>query len=685
MPLYVKPYVECASRLEGRGDAPPTREYVDQRVEIVQAAGIEAIWHSAVSQKCRALFPSTVYPNVHPEANYEAFHYLIDRMHAIGRPVLSWYSLNHAEGVVEVHPDWRIIPMQGEGIDPLGPEFAGEHIFACINSPYGEILPEFCKEIVRDVHFDGIWFDGSTWAVKNNGIPGCCCEFCMKRFKDETGLPLPHRPDFDNPGFRRWVNWRYDCLMEAWKHCVDAVHAVRSDAMVCFNNYRRYRNVAWQTGIPLRRLGWKAMVAGELDIRPLHGDFQMKMHRAYECGHLPESWMALCDHWMMWAPDFDVEPVLQAVASCAGAGGVMSMGCDSPSRALPLMTAIEQTAASLMPHVGGDPVEHVAIWVSQQTQDFYYRLDPMGAYRAWHGANDLCNQVHLQTSVVFDDHVAAGDLARYPVLIAGNAACISDQQAHALESYVEAGGIAVFCAEAGTLDAMGCPRQRPVLDAWLGILSRKPGKGFATLVVEDKGLCRAAGRYVSFQIPHVIAETRPGIKALAYLQTWDFGHYRDAEGTDVGELPAGAWAVRHGKGMAVYLAMDNFRWHHDAPTRQNLRLVGALLMKWRKPAITADASALVVINAWKRDDGTLRIFLHNAPGQTHRYQPAYGTGERLPVRNLSLIVNGPAVQTAVSGLSGKSFPVSRSGRRIRIPVLDRVEVVVVKLAGPAVG
>ena len=46
-----------------------------------------------------------------------------------------------------------------EGIE-LPKEWIG--IYCCYNSPYGEILPQLIVEIVKDVGFDGVWFDGST-------------------------------------------------------------------------------------------------------------------------------------------------------------------------------------------------------------------------------------------------------------------------------------------------------------------------------------------------------------------------------------------------------------------------------------------------------------------------------------------------------------------------------------------
>ena len=672
----VQHYSKCATRLEGRGDDPPSRAYADALVEVVKRTGIEAVWHSAVSQKCRALFPSRVFPNVHPKASLKAFHYLVDRVHSIGRPIMSWYGLNHCVGLVEEHPDWRLVPMQGGDIHHVNPDDPELKIYCCINTPYGEMLPEFCREMIRDVGFDGIWFDGSTWAIKNNAVPCCLCEHCRRKFRDDTGHPLPKKPDFDSPVFRQWVNWRYECLMRVWKACVDAATAERPDAVVCFNNYRRWRDVGWHTAIPMRRFGWNAIMAGELDIQSLHGDFQMKMHRAYECKYPPESWMALCDHWMLWAPDVEAEPILQAAASCAGGGGVMSMGTGADGRIVaPLLKQIEETAAPLMPFVDGEPVEYAAVWVSQQTQDFYCRMRPLDGFRAWHGANDLCNSVHLQTSVIFDDHVSEGLLARYPVVLAGNAACMSRRQAGQLMSYVEAGGTLVLCSDAGTHDEMGKPWSRPPLDRWLGIRSRKQGQAFATLDITDRALAAAGGRYISMQVRHPVPEIESSIRPLARLRSWVFGQYGEFTGYDPSGLPAGAWAVRRGSGHVLYIAPDIFLAHCAAPTPRLRGFFLSLLTRFRKPEITLEGPASVVMNTRRKADGSWFSILHNAPGNSHRYPLQWGAGDRLPVRDLVIRFGPHTVKSAVSGLTGKRFRVAGRGRSVHIPEVDRVEVV----------
>jgi len=674
--IKIKSYYLCATRLENRGNDPPSFAYTDNLVQLIKSTGIEAVWHSAVSQQGRPLFPSRIFPNVHPDASYEAFHYLINKVHAIGRPILSWYALNHSISIVEKHPDWKIIPVQGGDIHDAHPSGVDEYPYCCINSPYGKMLPEFCKEIVRDLGFDGIWFDGSTWAINNNSIPGCLCNFCREKFKKETGLDLPQKPDFNSRTFKKWILWRYNCLMAVWENCVDAIHAARNDAIVCFNNYRRYREVGWHTAIPMRRLGWDAIIAGELDLMSFHGDFQMKMHRAYECKHLPESWMALCDYWMLWAPDLDCEPPIQAVVSCIGGGGYMSMGADNVHLMVDVLKKVQKKSARLAQYAGGEIVEYAAVLASQNTQDFYYCEEPINAWKAWHGANDLCNCTHLQSSIIFDDHVESGMLDKYPVILAGNFACISDQQFEQLRRYVENGGVLFLSSDAGTRKEDGEIRKRGIFDEILGIKKRKKGKTFATLVTGGTKIPRFCNKYLSFRMPHNIFELYNKTGIIANLITWDMGGFLDKSPKYDG---AGLWFVKHGKGYIIYSAVDMFLWHHDAPARRYTDFFYRLLTSFVEPEIAfSNVPQHVVINTRRKHDKEWFVVLHNAPGNVHRYKTNYGVGPLSRIEDIKIRFRNKKIDFAVSELNGEKLKVFDKCRAICVPPFRRVEVIKIK-------
>ncbi len=683
----VRPYEQCATRLENRGAHPPTREYVDNLVEGLLASGVEASWHSAVDYVGMPLFPSEVFPVCHPEASLEAFRYLIDRLHAIDRPVLSWYPLNLGGGVLPVHPDWAMRFYEVEGVRPA-PEWEGK--YACFNSPYGELLPQFAAEVVRVLGFDGLWFDGSTFSNHNTSPmfqPGCRCDFCRARFKKDTGLDLPERVDFSSRTFRLWVNWRYDVLMGVWKRCVEAVRAVNPRAVVCFNNYRRRTSgtMVWNTGIPMRTLGLDMLMSSELDGFPGQADVQMKIGQAYRCARGIETWWPLCDHWNVWVPDVEPLTAVQAVLGCVSAGGVASTGVGVEAKKVAyVLQEMERAAAPRMPYLGGKTVEYAAILASQQTMDFYGT--PADIWDEIHGANEFCRHAHLQSSVIFDDQIERGELESYPVLLLGNAACLSKRQAEQIMAYVQRGGIVFACHEVGTHDELGYPHAVPVLDALLGIRGRSAGAGVPTLEIGDAELLAVCGPYVTFKGEHTLAVPAEDVQLLA--QTVDrLGHSWDEiqegpRGQDSPRYP-GLWTRRVGKGYVIYTGVNCFRTYLRAPTTRMSRLLRSLLTGLRTPRVTLDAPLCVTMNVRVQEDGRWAVHLHNAPGSAYAYPaPQHGNylhmpGEVVPVYDIIMHVMGK-VRDARSGLTGELYPMTEAGD-VRVPCVELQEVVLLDL------
>jgi len=680
----IKAYHQCATRLENRGAHPPTAEYVANLVEGLQASGVEASWHSAVDFKGRPLFVSKVFPDHHPQASIEAFRHLLDSLHAIGRPVLSWYPLNLGGGVLASHPDWQMKFYEVPGTDP-NPEW--EKHYACINSPYGQMLPHFVAEVVRDVGFDGIWFDGSTFSNHNTWpwfAPGCKCDWCRKRFKAETGLALPDKIDYENRTFKQWVRWRYDILMAEWKACVDAVLAARADAVVCFNNYRR-RNpgtFVWNTAIPMRKLGWRCMLSSELDGFPHQADFQMKMYRAYECEYGAESWWPLCDHWNIWVPDHDPLTATQAVLGAISAGGAACMGIAVDAKLIaPMLQEIQKAADPRIEFKAGQPVEYAAIWCSELYQDFACKDLPIRAWNQWHGANELFRHCHLQTSIVFDDHINQTDLQRFPVLLAGETRCMSAGQAEELRRYVESGGVLVAFREVGTLDEWGDPHSRPVLDELLGIRSRRRGDGSPTLEPLS-----GQDRWVTYKGHCVVADPTPDVQLLSHVverttSSWD--GIEDKSGP--AKRSPGMWIRRVGKGAVVWAGVKLFGSYLDAPTPQQRRWFRSVITSLVSPKVTLEGPLFVTVNTRIRQDGTWMIHLHNAPGTAYAYPtPATGhythaPGEVVPVHDLVIRLNGPVALEAKSGLTKTAFAVEDGGQSIKVPRLELHDVVIVRM------
>jgi len=705
----IKRYEECVSCLETRAAHPPTREYIDRLIEGLKASGIDSVWHSAVDHRAVPLFPSKVFPVHHPQADAAIFRELVDRVHALGRTIVCWYPLHLCKGLLSVHPEWRLQYYDFDNGDPAKGDAPQDVI--CPSTPYRELLPQFLAEVVRELDFDGFWLDGTIYSLHwMTFSPGCKCPWCRERFKRETGLDLPaaetvNKKLVTDPTARRWIRWRYDVLMDLWKGCVDAVTAAKPSATVAINNLRHRDMNGWNLGIPLRTLGFDCIMSTETCTFPGQADVQMKLQRAYRCCRGVDTWQAFSDHGYTWTPDVETLTFAQGMLAAVSAGAdktPVGSDCDINAIAAPLRE-LHELLAPRARFKGGQTVEYAAILASQQTEDYYVPLSRHG--RSWHGANELCRHSHLQSSIIFDDYIDRGELGPYPVVLLGNAACISDRQGQVLERYVADGGVLFACHEAGTCDEWGNRREKPVLDELLGIRSRGGVAPAMIAVAVEAGLREACGESVAFVNGATIAEPATDCRVLAravppgvfraYPQenTWQAG-MSTFTGVSVSEgpasepagrvvpldEPAALWTRSVGRGHVCYLGAELFHAYLAGPTTRVARLFRYVLTSLRTPRVTLTGPMCVSVNTRIQADGRWAVHLHNAPGGLYRYpQPAnasylHAVGEVVPVRDLVVHVAGARVVSACSGVSGQDFPVSH-GADVSVPELPLHDVV----------
>ncbi len=166
---------------------------------IVNAGGIVAFYPSHFRMQHRAAYLG----------DRDLFGEIVSAAHEAGLVVLARMDSNRASlRFYQQHPDWFTINAQGE------PGIAGGRYVACINGPYTrQYLPQILTEIIQRYHPDG-FTDNSWTGAGRNWI--CQCENCQTKFFQEAGSSLPLKVDWDDPIYRQWVRWSYQCRNEIW-------------------------------------------------------------------------------------------------------------------------------------------------------------------------------------------------------------------------------------------------------------------------------------------------------------------------------------------------------------------------------------------------------------------------------------------------------------------------------------
>ena len=113
-----------------------------------------------------------------------------------------------SEDFFKAHPDWFARNRAGE------PYRAADKYVTCVNSPYyDEYLPSVLTEIIERSHPDG--FADNSWSgLGRESI--CYCENCKRKFRDRTGAAIPAKQDWNDPVYKRWIDWNYARRVEVW-------------------------------------------------------------------------------------------------------------------------------------------------------------------------------------------------------------------------------------------------------------------------------------------------------------------------------------------------------------------------------------------------------------------------------------------------------------------------------------
>lgn len=628
-------YEDTIARTEFRWIYPQSKKVIDHTIKVLKEAGVKGWVCSGVNGKGLPLFPSKVYSKAHKDANLEWLSYLLEQAEINDITVISWYPLNLAKPVVEKYPEYRI-----QFLDfPYPRNKEWEQYYACVNSPYLDILEEFVKELIK-LGFKGIWFDGNTISNHNTQPmfqPGCYCRYCTEKFKKDTGLEIPIKIDFENTTFKVWVNWRYKILENAWKRLTEAVKSANPEATVCLNNYRRKEPGGglfnWNTGIPLNKLNIDLLMSSELDGFMQQADFQIKLGKATQCYKGAETWVPLRNYWGAWLGNPEKITMVQGALGAFSAGGNVLCGTDNIVSAENCMKEISSSLKSVYEYKGGDLKKYAAIWVSQQTMDFEGKMDATPIWNSYHGANEMLNNAHLQTSIVFDDYVTDGDIFEYPVLLVNENTCITDKQWDILIEYVKRGGLLVACGEFSSKNEMGEKRDKNLLFNFLGIEGERVKQQVIYKDIREEFSLGEypKGIYVNKSFVKIIPiEDRLAdeVKVICQSQT-----HNDED------LCPGILVKPLGKGNIIYCNSDIFTSYLEMPISYKKDLMRKIITYYKKAYIDVEAPLCVTVNVFEKD-GNIILQIHNNPGQTYRYPNLGGTiGEVLPIYNIEITLN----------------------------------------------
>lgn len=682
-----------------------TREELITILDLLKAKGVKAWWYS-VSAKCSfPLFESRTLP-FREDADTELYRWLVSEAHLRGIALFSWEYLNTAPLLTEQHPEWRYVYWE----EREGGNTPRDDQFICHNSPYGEMLKEYCLEVVGDLGFDGIWFDGCYLHSDSSGRMACRCPYCAELYLRESGREIPTAIDFRDPSFRRFIEWRYENFTDYWRSLSGYVRQRKPEAIVVFNYFNRIGHDQ-RSGSPLRRMPMEGMIASESCSRPYQVLLQHKILHALNDNYPTEIWDYFRDAAQNSAAIPEPEPASMLFhAQCSAAsGGFASFGFEAfPTEYAELITELSAALNPIADYVGGVQPGCIGLVLSGATKDYAHiggndgLPDTWQTWKAVHGMHNLLNSLHLPSEVLLDNMLTGEYLSRYQAVVLPDVRCLSDASAAELRHYVEQGGLLLITGASGILDEWGELRDSGAgaLDAWFGVTWRDSELSRPLLALRDLSEADGFTRHVgNAEIDSSAGAERDAAGSEALLraglptrvmlsgasslirtvgcEVLAYGQYRVPQPRhsqlpeDAHPLIEGEAIVRRkaGKGAAVWMAANIGAGYAEQPSRRTREAVRSLLAERVTPPFTTDAPANVVVTVWQQQEritfhllNVPHSFLHVPSGKETLMYPEDFT----PTRPITIEI--PGVWREAHSPSGGLVELTRAegGRSTRI-------------------
>ncbi len=708
--LAEKPYEKRVCRIECYPSCVrPEESYigpsVEEWVDFINEVGVEVQVVDGEINRGTPRFRSKMIPP-HANVDNDRLPRFLELAHQRGILILSYYPVIYTKPLKPFHPEWLM-----QFLDNGRPEIENLGWF-CFNSPYRDWLPEYLIEWLDNLDLDGFYLDDTNYGSHEERPfhPSCCCGYCEKLFRKETGLELPRKVDFDSLDFRHFVNWRYEKMKDFMHHIFRRIRAKYPDVILDMNSYIR-PTADWTDGHPLNSFHLED-VGGYFFVETFRSlrepNFTAKVLRSTGTpfGLFRNVTQSLQGFGGAPYPE-TFSPAIAGLAAIANGGAP----CGNPFSGPTILhkdavKSVFNEFKKRVNYIKGDTVKYIALHYSQQNRDFrpselpknmgqtyFHEIGQKDAY----GAYEILNRSHLLFDFVLDEHLNHETLSQYRLLFLSNSACLSNEQCETIRRFVYEGGTLIASHETSLLDELGRERGKFALSDVLGVEYRCP-RGDTNdhriiYVPHDAELSRKFGYVICFYgqesavsvLPdadlHVLC-TRSCLEGERPLN--DFDPRMDYDSSEP------AITMHHfGKGKAIYICGDVGGAYMNNPYPPLKQLI-ANLVKRTPPPIEFEMPEAIEVTAAHRSVNELMIHLLNNPTPLLPWRIAdrekhdeemttfFALHEVNPIHNIRVHFNDFAVKAAHLPLQGINLEVSEAAATVAVPAVSLHEVLLVE-------
>ena len=719
--LAEKPYEKRVCRIECYPSCvQPGESYVGlsvkEWVDFIDEVGVEVQVVDGEINRGTPRFRSKMIPP-HANVGNDRLPRFLELAHQRGILILSYYPVIYTKPLKPIHPEWLMQFLddgrcRSEHSGKSEPEIENLGWF-CFNSPYRDWLPEYLLEWLNNLDLDGFYFDDTNYGSHEERpfYPSCCCEYCEKLFREETGLEIPRKVDFDSLDFRHFVNWRYEKMKDFMHHLFRRIRAKYPDVILDMNSYIR-PTADWSDGHPLNSFHLED-VGGYFFVETFRSlrepNFTAKVLRSTGTpfGLFRNVTQSLQGFGGAPYPDM-FSPAIAGFAAIANGGAPCGNPFDGPTILhKDTVKFVFSEFKKRVDYIEGDTVKYVALHYSQQNRDFrpseipkntgqtyFHEIGQKDAY----GAYEILNRSHLLFDFVLDERLNHETLSQYRLLFLSNSACLSDEQCEAIRRFVHEGGTLIATHETSLLDELGREHGKFALSDVLGVEYRGTRGGTndhgIIYVPQDAELSRQFGHVICFYGQESAVSVLPDADVHVLCTRSCFEGERLLKDFDPRmdyDSPEPAITVhRFGKGMAIYICGDVGGAYMNNPYPPLKRLITDLVKRTPLP-IEFEMPEAIEVTAAHRGANELMIHLLNNPipllpwriANREKHDAEMTTFLALrevnPIHNIRVRFNDFAVRSARLPLQEKNLEVSgNAAATVVVPVVSLHEVLLVE-------
>jgi len=371
------------------------------------------------------------------------------------------------------HPDWIQRKISGEpAVFGGGTAFwiskGDEDVWI---SPFAMEWKNIYMERVRQIAgtgIDGVYVDIPYWMTHFNGWEDSWASFddyTVAAFQKETDLDAKtdlKLGDFNDPNFRRWVDFRIKTLTAFMKEIDENVKSVNPNCMTIAEIYPGYGESAVRVGADVYDMypvvdviaheysagGYTAAERNPID----WFTYMVGMYTFRAFAEEKASWMLSYS----WDGEENIDPgdamknlalaqVMAGTNFWDARGHVMS-GSNNYSTRTEIFNWIEENEKKL--YLQREPIDPVGVYFSNKSRDYFSD----SFYAAYTGMMQLLLQAHIEFQIVTPRTL---ENFQGKVLMLTDAKCLSHEEVGLLEKHLRSGKGLIITAETGKYDEMG--------------------------------------------------------------------------------------------------------------------------------------------------------------------------------------------------------------------------------------